>query len=119
MSLGTGVVPWSQKTENANYQAGKTSQEPLTWTPSQVVAGAASGTLAAASSAVTRRVAIVVPSSADTGVYLNYGATAAAAGTGFFLPAGSSREWDTLQKVNVIRAGAADVTVYVDLGEVA
>lgn len=62
----------------------------------------------------TRQIRLKVPSTADTGVYLEFGGGAAT--TKHFVEAGDCEYFDSNQAITVIRAGAANVTVYVSTG---
>lgn len=117
MTIGSDLGPsWHQVgPSNASSTLGKVYPGPLTFAASQGTVGAASGTLVAADASNTRKVILFVPSTADTGITINFGAAAVVA-THFFIPSGASLEIDTVNEIRAIRNGAADVTVYIMLG---
>ena len=109
-----GVGSWFQQGPgNASSSLGKVLDQPLTYSASQAtVAVASAQVLAADSTNNTRKVTLFVPSTADTGITINFGAAAVVA-THFFIPAGGTLEISTLQAIHAIRNGAADVTLYI------
>lgn len=120
MSVGS----WYQATkrDTAGVSTGKVSDEPLTYTMSQVTVGVGSGTLlaAAAASTITRTVTIFVRSNAaaDTnGLAITINDTGAAVvATHFGIPPGGSVTLTTLDALTAIRNGASDVTAYLLVG---
>ena len=106
-----------QRQNAAGYSIGQTSDEPLTWTVlAAATVGAASGVLVPAGSGTGRTVVLKVPSTATAGVLIDYAAAADA--TDWFIEAGESLVVPTRQEIRAIRAGAADVTVYRQVGVV-
>lgn len=100
------------KKDRASTTLGQVSAEPLTWTvPNAVTVGAASGELIAAASGNGRLVQIKVPTTATTGIHINFGA--AATTSKMFVEPGERVTYSTEQQVTAIRGGASDVTVYV------
>lgn len=79
--------------------------------PTIATAGAASSTILAANA---RRTGVMITNrDAEESVYLNFGATAAAAASGVLLEAGESITFTTTQAITAIRGGAADVSLEV------
>lgn len=114
--MPSDVGSWFQQGPgNASSSLGQVSDLPLTWT---VVASNsitnASEEIVAAAAGVGRTVVIVVPPGSDTGVCINFGATAATTSS-LLLPPGFY-VFNTAQAINAIRAGASDVTVYCAVG---
>lgn len=107
-----------QRQNAAGFSIGQASDEPLTWAvqPAATV-GAASGVLVPAGAGVGRNVLLKVPSTAAVGILLDFAAAAGA--TDFFVEAGESLVLPTRQEIRAVRAGGADVTVYVLVGVVA
>jgi len=71
------------------------------------------GIIVAASSGI-RPIVVSVPTSADTGIYVNF--DAAATSSNFLVEAGGRLLVNTAQAIHAIRAGASNVTAYVLTG---
>jgi len=113
----TNVGSWYQATkrDTAGVSTGKVSDEPLTFTMTNVTtAGGASTALLTASTGITRTVTLSILAAADTGVYINAGAAATSAN--YLIQPGGSLTITTLQVLNGIRAGSAEVVVYIASG---
>lgn len=105
----------SQRQDRAASSIGQVSSEPLTWAvTAAVTVGAASGTLLAAAAGTGRLVWIKVPSSASVGIHIDF--AAAAATTDMLIEPGETVFIATEQEIRAIRAGSADVTVYLAAG---
>lgn len=79
--------------------------------PNAVTVGVADSTIIAAGTTGERDIVISVPTTADTGIYVNAGA--AATTSKFLVQAGGRLFLNTNQAIHALRAGAADVTAYI------
>lgn len=101
----------------AGISVGQVSSEPLTWTSGSVATvGVASAELVAAGTGTGRTVIIKVPSTATTGIHINFGA--AATTSTFFIESGEVLAIATEQQIRAIRGGGSDVSVYTMVGVV-
>lgn len=64
--------------------------------------------------AAIRHIVISVPTSADSGIYVNVGATATS--SHFLVEAGGALKLNTPQAIHAIRAGSSNVTAYILTG---
>lgn len=91
------------------------SETDLTVTvPNAATVTAVDSTIVAAGATGERDIVVAVPTTADTGIYVNFGA--AATSSKFLMQPGSSLKANTNQALHALRAGAADVTVYLMTG---
>ncbi len=74
-----------------------------------------SGTLVAAATGAPREATLSIPSTADTGVYITFGSTAATSSY-FLLSAGQAMTVSGVQAVNCIKANSSNVSVSVLVG---
>lgn len=81
--------------------------------PTSVSVTGSSAEIVAASAGI-RHVVISVPTTADTGIYVNFGA--AATSSNFLIEAGGALKLNTPQQIRAIRAGSTNVTAYVMTG---
>lgn len=113
-----GVGSWFQQGPgNSSAQLGSVSDQTLAFTDvSAVTAGAASGALIAAdTTGIGRTVIISIKSTADTGIHVSFGGVAT---TSMLFLGPGIYSFVTTQAIACIRAGAADVTVYVATAKV-
>lgn len=98
--------------DRATAELGQVSDQPLTYTNrvANAISNASEELVAAVTSGAGRQVVITIPPSADTGVHIHFGAGDAVT-TDLLLPPGFY-SFSTLQRIAMIRGGAADVTVY-------
>lgn len=78
--------------------------------PTQATVGSASGEIVPSTSGF-RKVIIKVHPTATAGIYVNFGAAATSAH--FLLGPGEVATYHTAQQIRAIRAGAVDVTIYI------
>lgn len=116
MSPGPGS--WVQAgPSNSASNLGQVSDQPLTFTDVAAVTVSNSdiALVAADAAGIARTVIISMKPNVDTGIHLSFGGTAAT--TDLFLPPGIY-SFVTQQAVSAIRAGAADVIVYLATAKV-
>lgn len=113
---GRGSEFQAYRLNAANVSVGQVSSEPLTWTvTAKNSVSSTSEEIAAAGTGAGRTVLIKVPTSATTGICINFGA--AATTSSYLIEPGEARSFATEQQVQAIRAGASDVDVYVVIGK--
>lgn len=113
MPDATGSWFQATKRDTAGVSTGKVSDEPLTFTSTKTAtAGGVSTTLLAAAAAgtITQTVTLSILANADTGVYINFGG--AATTNNYLIQPGGSLTVTTLQSITGLKAGTAEVTVY-------
>lgn len=110
---GPGPGSWVQSGPgNAASSLGKVQTAPGTPSLSdRITVGSTTTAIIAASTALSRTILIYVPSTADTGVHLNFGASATT--SEFLAPPGFVGSFDTLQALNGIRGGSTNIVVEV------
>lgn len=114
--LGTGeqLRTLQQTTGAGNVQVEVVTDSELTVdVPVAVSVTGTSAEIVAASTGI-RHVVLSVPTSADTGIYVNFGA--AATSSNFLIESGGALKVNTPQQIRAIRAGSSNVTAYVMTG---
>lgn len=108
-----GDSSWFQQGPgNSASSLGKVQTAPGTMSlSSRITVTNATTAIIAASTALSRTILIVVPQSADTGVHINFGASATT--SEFLCPPGFVGSFDTLQALNGIRGGSTNIVVEV------
>lgn len=113
-----GDSSWFQQGPgNTASSLGQVSDQPLTFSDAAAVTVSNSdiALVAADTAAVARTVILSMKSTVDTGIHVSFGG--AAATTDLFLGPGVY-SFVTTQAINAIRAGAADVIVYIATAKV-
>lgn len=116
--MPSDVGSWFQQGPgNSGSSLGMVSGQPMNWTV--IAVNSVSNTseeIAPAASGIGRVVRIKVPSTATTGVCINFGA--AATTSSHLIEPGEAVAFNTTQQIQAIRAGSVDVNVYVVTGVV-